>query len=248
MLIRPPVHLALAAVLLGGVLYIIGQYVGSQPQRAQQDAEAKREISVQGQGEIEVKPEIAKVTVGLQTGPQPNAKAALDLLGRRFTEVVAAVRALGVKEEDVKTTNFSVHPVYDYTEGRQTLRGFEASEQVEVKVRNLEKAGEVLARATAAGANVVGDISFEVAEPNLLQTKAQEKAITDARAKADVLAKALGVRLGRVKTFSAGGEEPKGPVFTRALEAVGGEGPVAPPVPPGLYSVQATVSVTFELR
>lgn len=248
LVVRPPVHLALAAVVLGGLLYVFGQYIASQPQRIQQETEAKREIAVQGRGEIRARPEVARLTLSVETGPQPTAKAALDLLTRRFTAVGSAVKALGIAEEDVKTTNLSINPQYDYVEGRQALRGFVATESVEVKIRNLETIGEVLARTTLEGVNQAGGISFELDDPEKLREQAEEKAIQDARENAQRLAKALGVALGPVKSFSVASEPTRlPPVFAeRALTTEGGA--AGPPVPSGSLEITAMVTMTYSLR
>lgn len=241
----------LAAILLGGLLYVAGQYVASQPQRVQQETEASRELTVQGTGEIEARPDVAMLTLGVQSGIQASADVALSVLTRRFTGVVQAVRDQGVAEEDIKTTSLSINPVYDFSDGRQQLRGFEATESIEVKIRKLDTIGAVLARATAEGVNQAGGITFAVDDPEGLRIEAQEAAIRDARQKAEQLARALGVRLGRVKTFSAdsGGVEP--PIFAEARAVavgVGGDVPSAPPVPVGSQEIRATATVVFELR
>lgn len=246
--IRPPVHLVLAAVTIGGIFYLLGQYVASQPQRAEKELEAKREIVVEGRGEVQEKPDVARLTLGVSTGVQPSAKAALDILSKRFDAVVAAVKASGVKEDDVKTTNLSIHPQYDYRDGRQVLRGFEASESIAVTIRDLTKIGDVLAKATIEGVNQAGGISFEIDDPDAIQEQAEEEAIKDARENAERLAKELGVRLGRVKAFAvSSAETPPPPFFAARLEAqgLGGEGP---PVPAGTEEIAVTVTITYELR
>lgn len=251
LVVKPPVQLLFAAVAIGGLFYVAGQYIASQPQRIQQEAEAKREIAVQGRGEVSVRPDVAKVTLGLTTGPQPTAKAALDALAKKFQGIVAAVKNQGIKDEDVKTSNFSIQPVYDFADGRQTIRGFEATESLEVKIRDLDKIGEVLARTTAEGVNQAGGISFEIDDPDAAQDEAEGMAIKDAKANAERLAKTLGVGLGRVKTFSVTSAPPSpGPIFAQAeLEGVpGAGGPGAPPVPPGIEEIVVTVTVTYELR
>lgn len=248
MVIRPPVKLALAVVTTGGLLYIIGQYVASQPLRIQQESEAKREITVQGTGEVHVKPEVARLTVGVQVQAQPTAQDALNALSERFTAVVKALKDLGIKDEDVKTTNLSLNPQYEYVDGRQTPRGFTASELVDVTIRDLTKIGQVLGRTTAAGANQSGGIRFEVEQPSLLQTQAEEAAIVDARAKAERLAKALGVRLGRVKTFTSS-PAPQPPIFAEGFALRSADASLAaPPVPVGTLDATTTVTVTYELR
>jgi uncharacterized protein YggE len=237
-------------IIIAGLFYLVGQYIASQPQRVSQEQEAEREISVQGRGEIQARPDIAEFTMGVQTGPQPSAEAAMKLLTERFNAVAEGLQQSGIKEEDIKTTNLSIQPIYDFLEGRQSLRGFEASENVTVKIRDLATIGDVLARATSQGINQASGISFTIDDPSTLQLEAQTAAIKDARDKAEELAKVLGVSLGRVKGFnaSAAGKEP--PVFFDAqLErAQAGSAGAGPTVPSGSQEIISEVTITYELR
>lgn len=239
----------LAVVVVGGLFYLLGQYVASQPGRVSQEVAAAREISVQGKAEIDSVPDVARITLGVQTGTQPNAEAALKILSDKFDGVVNAVKDVGVKEEDIKATNLSVQPIYDFSDGRQTLRGFEASESIEVTIRDLKRIGEVLARSTIEGVNQAGGLSFTIDDPTELQQQAQEEAIKDAHEKAKALARALNVRLGDVKNFNASGTTPPGPpipLFARTEQADTAVG--APPVPSGTQTITAEVTVTYELK
>lgn len=237
----------LLAVLIAGGLYILGQYIGSQPQRIQQEAEANREIQVQGTGTVETRPDVAKLTLGVQTGPQSTAEAALQILEQRFSAVVEAVGSAGVNEEDIRTTNLSINPVYDFTEGRQTLRGFEASESIEVTIRDLTQVGEVLTRATVEGVNQAGGITFSSENEEDLQIQAEQAAIEDARQKAELLAESLGVRLGDVKAFttSSNRSQPPIPFAGNALDVAERS---QLPVPSGTQEYQAHVTVTYEIK
>ncbi len=240
----------LTAIALGGLLYIGGQYVASQPQRVEQEVAANREITVSGTGKIMAAPTVAQVTLGVTTGPQNTAETAMTLLAERFNKVVAAVKEAGVAEDDVRTSNLSVNPVYDFRDGQQTLRGFEASESIEVKVRDVKNVGVVVSRAASEGVNQVGGIQFVIDDPEDLRREAQGKAIADAKKNAEALARELGVSLGRVKSFSTNGPtQPPFPPFyeataLKAEDARGGD----LQVPSGTNEISSTVQVTYELR
>lgn len=171
------------------------------------------------------------------------------MLTQKINTVIASVKSQDIKDEDITTTNFSVNPVYDYSNGQQNLKGFEASESITVKIRKLDTVGTVVTQATAQGANQVGGINFTIDDPKALQLAAQENAIKDAKAQAEQLAKTLGVNLGRVKTFSASNSESSRPyaMYDSAMapKAVGG---AAPEVPIGSQDINSTVTVTYELR
>jgi uncharacterized protein YggE len=235
-------------VSLGGLFYIGGQYVASQPQRVEQEAEANREITVQGTGEVTAVPDIGKITLGVKTGTLSSAEMAMSQLTEKFNAVLAAVEDYGVNEEDIKATNLSVNPVYDYNDGRQTLRGYEATESIEVKVLETDKMGGILAVATGEGVNQAGNVSFEIDDPAKLQLEAKKKAIDDAREDAEELADALGVRLGRVKSFSVSeGNAPQPFYDLKTMAAPEGRGGGVE-IPSGSQDVSATVSVTYELK
>lgn len=239
----------ITAVIIGGVFYVFGQYLASQPEQVQQEAAAQRQITVEGRGEIQTVPDVAQVTLGVQTGIQPTAEAAMKKLSSTFAAVLKAVKGEGIKDEDIKTTNLTINPQYDYRDGRRMLRGFEASESIQVKIRDFGKISDVLGKTVLEGVNQVGGVSFMVDDPDQLQEEAQEKAIEDARDNAKQLAKALDVRLGNVKSFtssSSGGVPP--PVFARAMLETDASELSGPPVEPGSQEIVATVTITYEIK
>lgn len=240
----------LTVVILAGLFFVAGQYVASQPQRVRQEVEAGREITVQGTGKAFAPPNVAKYSLSVVTGPQATAEAALERLATRSNAAVAAVKAEGVEEKDIATKNLSITPVYDFPfpTGQQVLRGFEASQSIEVTIRDLDNIGAILAKATGEGVNQAGGLRFEVDDIERVRTEAQAKALADAKAKADQLVDVLDVRLGRVKTFTASADGQPPPPFLARAEAVDQAGSVAPEVPVGTQEIVANVSVTYELR
>src|SRR5687768_3448816 len=102
----------LIPVVIGGLFFVAGQFIASQPQRAEQEVAAQREITVQGTGKVTAVPDVAIITLGLTTGPRATAEEATNALTEQFTAIVEAVQDLGVKEEDITTTNLSVNPQY----------------------------------------------------------------------------------------------------------------------------------------
>jgi len=239
------------AVVLGGLLYIAGQYISSQPQRIQKEAEANREITVHGTGKVQSKPDIAQYSLGVTTGAQPSAAVAMTTLTDKFNAVLNAVKQQGVKAEDIKTTNLSINPVYDWNNGKQTLRGFEAAENIEVKIRDLNKIGDVLAKSTLEGVNQASGIQFTIDDLDKLQTEAQKNAIADAQGKAKELAKSLGVSLGKVKTFSSSGSTPDSSQLYRNATPMGaGSADLAksPEIPVGTQEIIANVTIVYEIK
>lgn len=205
-------------------------------------------ITVGGEGKVTIKPDIARMSLGVQTdGATVNAAQADNT--KKMNAIIDAVKALGVAKEDIATENYNIYPRTEWKDGKSTIVGYTVSQNVSVKVRDLDKVGDVLAKAGELGANQVGGISFTIDDPKLVQDEARLKAIADARKKADVLVNQLGLTIVKVVTFSESGGPmpPPMPYYAKAadlaLEAV-----AAPNIEPGTQDVVSNVSVTFEVR
>jgi uncharacterized protein YggE len=234
----------LGIVSVAGLFYLAGKKVETRY------SEPPATITVSGDGRVFAVPDIARLTLGVQTGRQPTAKKAMEILSTRMNAVLDAVKGLGIEEKDIRTQQLWMNPVYDWTEGGQIFRGFEATQNLEVKVRELDKASDVLGAATNAGANQAGGIQFTIDNPDALQAQAREEAIDEAQQKAEVLAASLGLRLGKIKGFTEGGQGWAVPsMMMRAMDAgVGGAMEKSVPLPAGEQEITSTVSITYEIR
>lgn len=239
----------LLAVIVGGLLYIVGQYVATSPDRERQAVDAGREITVEGTATLSTTPDIATIRLGTETQPLPNAEDALSSLTKSFNQVVEVVKKTDVEEKDIRTENFYLNPQYDFSGGRQQLRGYVASQNIVVIIRDLQNIGNVISAATSAGANQIGGISFELDKDSDIAAQAEEEAIENARSKAERIAKALKANLGHVKSYSVVSGSPDRPIIYEAAKVgVGGDASSVPTVPAGETDTTIQVSVTFELR
>jgi len=240
--LRPPVWLPIAVALLVGGAYIAGKNIEAAPEPAM--------ITVTGEGKVEAVPDIAMLSFGVQTGRQSSAEQAMTNLAENMNAIIAAVKAAGVEEKDIKTQYLNLNPAYDWLDGRQVERGFEAGQSLQVKVRDLDKISEILDVAVSNGANQSGGVSFTIDEITDLQAQAREEAINDAEAKAKKLADQLGVTLGAIRGFSDGygGGAPM-PYYDRAvmMESDAGSVAKAPEIPAGEQEINANVSITYEI-
>lgn len=240
--LRPPVWLPILVAVIAGGAYIAGKHLevrGYQPMQ----------ISVSGNGKVFATPDIASISFGVQTGRQASAQQAMENLRKNMDAILAAVKRLGIDEKDIHTESLWMNPAYDWIDGRQVSRGFEASQSVQVKVRDLSKIGQVLSDATAAGANQAGGVSFTIDDPDELKAEARDAAIADAQEKAEKLAAQLGKTLVKLKAYNEGEMGAYPPVmYDRAMmsEGIGGAGPV--PVPAGDQEVRVSVMLTYEVR
>lgn len=243
-----PAHAILVAVLIGGGFYVYGKHLDRSPAPV-----APGTISVTGEGKVQIAPDIAEMSFGVTTGTQSTAKAASDKVASDMQKILAAVKAQGIQDKDVTTENFYLNPVYDWTDGRQRLRGYEATQSLRVKVRDLEKVGAVLTAATDNGANQAGGVSFTLEHPEAKKDEARTQAIANAKKKAEELAAQLGQRLGDVQSFSENGGGWYPPiVYAREAYGVGGstDGAVKNQavMPSGEQDLTVNVTITYELR
>lgn len=245
--IRPPLWLPIAVAVIAGGMYIAGKYVETRDR-------SFATISVSGEGRVFTAPDIAEVSMGMQTGRQASAEQAMTRLKEGMTKVLAAVQQAGVEEKDIRTENFYLNPVYDWTQDQgQIFRGFEATQSLRIKVRDLDKVSEVIGAGTTAGANQAGGVQFTVDEPEAKRAEARQKAIDQAKQKAKTLADSLGMKLGKIRGFdegSSGGAYP--PIMMRAQEDSAMGGATAPagmvPLPAGEQEIVVNVSITYELE
>lgn len=245
--VRPPVWALITVVAIGGAFYIAGKNIESRTPPAQPAT-----ITVSGDGKSFATPDIAQISVGVQTGRQPSAAVAMEKLKTSMDAVLAAVRAQGIADKDISTQSFWLNPVYDYTENGQIPRGFEASQSLSIKVRDLDKVSAVLGAATAAGANQSGGVTFTVDDPEAKRSEAREDAIQEAQRKAQALASQLGVRLGKILNFSEGVIGYPVPMYY-GREAYGMGGADAAlqksvELPPGEQEININVTITYELK
>lgn len=201
-------------------------------------------ISVSGEGLIEAKPDTATVNLGVQR-EAATTQAAMDAQARAMQGVIDALKAAGVKTEDIKTTQFSVQPIYAYPENRSPqLTGYRVTNMVTFSTRDLTGIGAMIDKAVAAGANDVNGITFSIKDVEPLKAQAIEAAVKDARAKADAAAKAAGVRIKSVKTITIDGSF-NPPVYSMEYRADMMKGAAVTPIEAGTNTVRVTVSVLF---
>lgn len=238
------ITLILVAVILGGS-FVLGKKI--ETRNLDQFT-----ITVSGEGKVMATPDIAELNFGVQTGRVKTSEEAMNILGEKMTAVVDAIKAQGVDEKDIKTQSLSLNPSYDWDEGKRIDQGFEASQNVRVKIRNTDNASKVLTAATSAGANQAGNVSFTIDEPEVLQDQARSKAIEDGQKKAADLAQQLGKKLGKLRGFNEGGGMPYAVMEKAMAYGRGGggdmEGMAMPPVPTGEQEIRVNVSLTFELK
>ena len=232
-----PIRIAAVAalVLVAAALAGVGR-----PEEARSDqGPPARGITVNASGKVEAVPDTAALELGVETQAS-NAKDALAQNGERLKRVLDALRKAGVAKDDLQTTQVSLWP--ERTSEGTTITGYRATNTVSAKL-DVEKAGGAIDAAVGAGANLASGPMLAVDERDALYRDALKNAVKAGRAKAEAIADAAGVKVGRVTAVveSAGYEQQPMPYAEMARDAVASPTPIEP----GKQQIEATVTVTF---
>ena len=203
-----------------------------------------------GVGKATVTPDIAVINVGV-TAQGATIKLAQKELNIKMDAIAKAVKQLNIDTKDVKTANYSINPRYDYQSTTQRIVGYDANSSLTIKVRNMDKANNVVDAATANGANQVGGISFDVDDRTKIENQARELAVADAKKKAETAAKIAGFSLGRIVNYEEGANGNPRPelMYAKAMTPYGaGDAAVVSPIEPGSNEITIQVSLSYELR
>ncbi len=201
---------------------------------------AERLVTVTGEATVSVAPDVAVIRIGVASQGK-TAREASDANARQMTAVLAAIKEAGIAERDVQTSRLSLQPQYDPNKGGTArLLGFQVTNQLTIKIRDVAKMPGILDRTIGAGANEMSGIEFVVSQQGKLLDQARDDAIVDARRKAELYARAAGAKLGPVVAIAEEGSAPP-PRLMQAMRAG------AVPVAPGEQTLRATVTVSYEL-
>lgn len=215
----------------------------------------KHTISVSAEGKVPGTPDLATVNLGVLS-QGTSAQAVQDENTKKINDIIEFVKGQGISKEDIQTSQFNIYPTQDYSNGKNTITGYQVNQTITVKVHGIDqstdKLSKVLSGVTEKGANQINGVSLSFDDPDNLRGQAREKAIAKAKQKAAELAKAAGLTLGRVINVSeSGGDYPR-PYYADFATAMGGAGAPekvsAPNIEAGSQDVTVTMSVEFEVK
>jgi uncharacterized protein len=235
-----------AFLIVGASLLLPAVPAAAQQQPAYVQAISGTRLDIISTGQVNRVPDVARINAGVVTQAQ-TATEALRQNAARMTAVRAALRRAGIADRDIQTSSINLHPEYRYEERRTPeLIGYRASNEVTVRFRDIVQTGRILDALVAEGANQINGPMLMIDKPEQALDEARTTALATARARADLYARAMGMRVRRIISVSeGGGMYPPPPVMTMA--ARGGErGDV--PIEPGEQTVGVTLSVSFELE
>lgn len=228
-----------------------GKYIG-------REFEAQEVITVSGDGEIYAKPDLAIVDFSVVSEAKTVAPAMEDNT-QKMNAVVEAMKSQGVESKDLKTTSFNISPRYEWyypqtclyppCSQKRVLVGYEITQTLQVKIRDMAKIGDIIQKAANAGSNQTGDLQLTIDKQDELLKQAREQAIEKAKNKAKELASQLGVKLVRITNFSEGGASLFYPYLTEKMTGMEGvaEAP-APQIETGQNKIAVTVSITYQIE
>ncbi len=205
-------------------------------------------ITVVGEGIASGQPDMAVVTVGV-VSQAARAADALAQNSKNMSSVIAAIKEAGIEGRDIQTSQISLHPQYSHanpgTRDAPKLVGYQASNDVSVRVRVFDKLGGLLDTLVTSGANQIRGLDLTFSEPGPLHDSARERAMKDAVRRAEILAEAAGVRIVRLFSASESFSEPPRPMMRVQMDSAVARAPA--PVEAGEQEIRARVTAVFEI-
>lgn len=227
--------------------------------------ELPRQLAVAGEGKTTVKPDVAVFTASVVT-QAAKVKDAQAENARKSNAIIDFLKKSGVEEKDIKTTEYNIYPQYSSsypplpcvfpgpcpvtTVRPPEITSYQVRQTIQIKVRDLAKADDLLSGVVSAGTNEVGSLTFKVDDPEVARAAARKKAIDNAMVKAQTLADDLGVRLKKIVAYTDESANYPQPYMVNGLEARMDASPAAPgpQVQPGEQEVTANVTIVYEFR
>jgi len=253
----------LSALTLLMVVIALGSYATLNFEKVDFINPTPATISVSGEGEVLAVPDVGQFSFSVNAKAD-DAAAAQEESGTKINTILAYLTEQGIEDKDIKTQNYNLYPQYRYEEricpavnsycppGERVADGFEVSQTVSVKIRQTDTSGAVIAGVGERGATNISGLNFMVDDTDALKADARAKAITDAQAKAQVLAQQLGVEIVRMSSYSEGGGSYLPYYNERAMslssmdaaeESFGGAD-----MPVGEDSTTVNVNMTYEVK
>ncbi|MFH1533393.1 MAG: SIMPL domain-containing protein [Nitrospirota bacterium] len=211
-----------------------------------------REISIDATGKAYVVPDTAKIYLGVYSQAE-TSEAVMEENTEKMNAVMEVLADLDISEEDIKTTNYSLYPNYQWTEDRgEYLDGYALDQNVEVKLTDFDLVGDLMGKVVEAGANVIGDVSFVVDDTEAAKGEARKDAIKKINEKVKSIEEASGLDLGKVLSYYEyeAYDYGKGYDDSMSYDSAYGTSSIAPVpvVEPGQEEVQLTVTLSYKIN
>ncbi len=247
--------LLLGVVSLSAFLLSATSYLSQKSTYVGKPGGIRDTFTVNGHGEMTAIPDLAILNAGLETTAKTPSEAQKENT-EKMNNFLAKVKTLGIEEKDRKTIEYSIYPKYEYIRelngaDKQQITGYTVRNQVELKIRKLDSLSNVFALFGEHGLNQVGSLTFTIDDDKALKQQALEKALDEAKIKAQSIARTAGFRLGTIVSFSEQGAYPPMPY---AAYGMGGEAAydmksvqIAPTTERGSTMINSDVMVTYQI-
>lgn len=204
-------------------------------------------LNISATAEVRAVPDTAMITAGVVT-QSPTAKAAMQANATRMSAVMDAIKAAGIQPKDIQTTGINLQPQYRYAENQPpVVTSYQASNNVNVRIRKIDAIGPVMDALVAKGANQINGPTFTLANEEAALDQARKEAVARARKRAELYADAVGLRVKRIVSISEGSNMQQPMPMVRAMAMENKQAMADTPVAPGETSLSATVNILFEL-
>jgi len=204
-------------------------------------------LNISAQAEARRVPDVATLSAGVVT-QAADGNTAMRENAVQMDKVMAAIKAAGIAERDIQTSGINLSPQYRYADNEAPkITGYQASNTVSLKVRDITRLGKVLDSLAAQGANQINGPSFEIDQPEPVYDEARLAALKKAQARAETYAKSLGLRVRRIVSISEGSSGGFRPPMPMMAMARAGKAEMDTAVAPGETTLSVSLDVVFEL-
>lgn len=204
-------------------------------------------FSVTAEGTAYAKPDVAVVNIGYTTEGS-NVEQVQSKANEVINKITSDLKAIGIGEKDIQTTNYNINPDYDYSSELQKITGYSINLNMQVKSRDLEKGSQVIDIATKNGANQIRGVSFEIDDIEKYRVEARKQAIEKAKIKAEEIADETGITLGKIINVYESPIESPPPIYRAAETNPGGPKDLSTELQPGQTEVNVSVTLGYETR
>ena len=235
----------IAALMLGAA--VLAAPAAAQPGQSITQSIAGTRLDVNATGEVTRVPDVAVISAGVVTR-QATASAAIQDAAARMERVRAALKRAGVDDRDIQTSNVSLNPEYRYVENQPPqLTGYTATNQLSARFRDIRGSGRILDALVGEGANQINGPNLVVDKPEAALDEARTKAVAAGRARAELYARSLGMRVVRVVSVSESGGYAVPPPMPMAMQSRAA-GDAETRIDPGVQKLQVNLALVFELQ
>lgn len=239
-------YFAIGSLVLIVILIILGLVEIKNRVFTQTDLTKTRSIMMSAEGKVSTAPDIANLSFAVVTSGKSAEQVQLDN-DKKMQNVIDYIKQNGVEAKDIQTSGYNLYPQYDYNKpdiSPLPITGYTLNQNVDVKIRDLNKVSNIVGGLTGKGVNQINNISYSIDDPDGLRAEARSKAIEKAKQKAKDLAQTLDIKLGKVISFSEDSSSAPYPLPYYAERLEGG----GTPVQPGSQDITVNVTLTFSIK